>query len=220
MLLFYIAIVALVCFGLRKRDTLSLDSALEVTQTNVVKGVFILLVFLSHIQPYIIESGYKFNGIDEKVLSWLNWGQSIVIMFLFYSGYGIHQQIQKHGEEYVRRIPLHRILNTLLNFDIAVMAFLVLALIMRTPLTVGKTLLAFTGWESLGNSNWYIFDILILYGLVWLTHTIIKDAVCQWLIFTAFSLAFILVILFTRPFWWWDTILCFWGGVFPILPQG
>lgn len=156
MLLFYIAIVALACFGLCKRDTLSLDSALEVTQTNVVKGVFILLVFLSHIQPYIIESGYKFNGIDEKILSWLNWGQSIVIMFLFYSGYGIHQQIQKHGEEYVRRIPLHRILNTLPNFDIAVMAFLVLALIMRTPLTVGKTLLAFTGWESLGNSNWYI----------------------------------------------------------------
>ena len=68
MLLFYIAIFALVFLGLRKRDTLGLDSALEVAQANVVKGVFILLVFLSHIKPYIIESGYKITGIDGNLV--------------------------------------------------------------------------------------------------------------------------------------------------------
>lgn len=212
MSLFYVAILVLTIRGMHWRESCSLDASLEVKQANVVKGIFIMLVFLSHIRPYITESGYIFDEVNGKVLSWLNFGQSIVIMFLFYSGYGIHRQIQKRGVEYVTRLPKHRILNTLLNFDVAVLVFLLLAIIQRAPLTTGKTLLAFIGWESLGNSNWYIFDIIILYGIVWLTHICFKKQLLQWGVFTFLVLVFTFAMLLFRPFWWWDTIFCFWGG--------
>ena len=147
MTLFYIAIFILVVVGIRKRTAISIDSALEISQANVIKGIFILLVFLSHIQPYILQSGYVFTGIDGKILKLFDIGQSVVAMFLFYSGYGIHRQILKRGEEYVQKIPVHRMLNTLLNFDVAVLVFLLLNFLLRMPITPVNTLLALTGWD-------------------------------------------------------------------------
>lgn len=213
MFAFYICILILIVLGLHKKSTFDLESALELKQTNTVKGIFILLVFLSHIRPYILQSGHVFNKVDEMTFGLLDIGQNVVIMFLFYSGYGMHQQIKKRGEQYIKRIPLHRIGSTLLNFDVAVLAFFVLALLQKTPLSTCRTLLAFSGWESLGNSNWYIFDILVLYSLVWLTHfTVVKQTLLQWLTFSALILLFTITMFMTKPDYWSDTILCFWGG--------
>ena len=42
-------------------------------------------------------------------------GQLVVVMFLFYSGYGIGESYKKKGVNYVQQMPVHRILTTLLN---------------------------------------------------------------------------------------------------------
>ena len=212
MIVFYILLLLIILSGIHLKEKVDTTKALSPAQTNVIKGIFIILVFLSHIQPYMFEYGYIPHRIEKPFLSMFNIGQSVVIMFLFYSGYGIHQQILTRGNDYVKGIPRHRILNTLLNFDVAVLVFLVLALVLKTPLTLGRIFLAFTGWESWGNSNWYIFDILIFYGIVWLTHIAIRKTSLQWLAFTGLALVFTMIMFLTRPDYWSDTILCFWGG--------
>lgn len=42
-------------------------------------------------------------------------------VFLFYSGYGIMESIKNKGEKYISTVPKKRILNVLVNFDIAVL---------------------------------------------------------------------------------------------------
>lgn len=84
-------------------------------------------------------------------------------MFLFYSGYGIGESWKKKGSAYVKNMPTHRILTTLLNFDVAVLIFAALCLILSIPFTSKQFVLSLIAWDSVGNSNWYIFCILICY---------------------------------------------------------
>ena len=50
--------------------------------TTSVNGLFILLVFLNHIQSYVTLP----EGFHRLTLAF---GQLMVAMFLFYSGYGV-----------------------------------------------------------------------------------------------------------------------------------
>ena len=167
MLIFYIFLILLVILSLRYRQEYN-NGYLSFDTTNAVKGIFILLVFIAHIVPYILNSGADVMGggfgfIHNRI------GQWIVAMFLFYSGYGIMQSIMKKRNSYIADIPVKRIFNTLLNFDIAVLVFIVVALLMGTPLTIPQCLLSLTGWETVGNSNWYIFVILVCYSLTFIS---------------------------------------------------
>ena len=136
-------------------------------KTNSIKGLFILLIVLTHSLPYIERSGYQFVRMDDKIFlsSLYHIGQLVVVMFLFYSGYGVSESFKKKGMNYAKSMPRHRILSTLLNFDVAVIFFIILSLILGITLTVKQSLLALTAWESVGNSNWYIFIILLCYTI-------------------------------------------------------
>lgn len=211
MLIFYILLFLLVFLSMRyklgyNREYLSYDT------TNAVKGVFILLVFIAHIVPYILKSGADVMGEGFGIVH-NRIGQWIVAMFLFYSGYGIMESIMRKGNAYVANIPIKRVFNTLLNFDIAVLAFIILALLLRTPLTIKQCLLSFTGWETVGNSNWYIFVILVCYVLTFVSfykqNNLLKSAfICFGLIvFTSLLLS-----VFKQEYWY-NTMWCYSAGM-------
>ena len=127
--------------------------------TNAIKDIFILLVFISHATPYITESGYDYSGIGDFLFLFINKnvGQWVVAMFLFYSGYGVMESINKKGREYLASFPRKRILCVLANFDVAVLAFFLTNICLGKYFTPQEYLLSFIGWTSVGNSNWYIF---------------------------------------------------------------
>ena len=211
MLIFYLLLFLLVFNCMRYKlgynsEYLSYDT------TNAVKGIFILLVFIAHIVPYILKSGADVMGggfglVHNRI------GQWIVAMFLFYSGYGIMQSIMKKGNSYIADIPMKRVFNTLLNFDIAVLVFIVVALLIGTPLTIPQCLLSFTGWETVGNSNWYIFVILVCYALTFVSfykqNNLLKSAfICFGLIvFTSLLLS-----VFKQEYWY-NTMWCYSAGM-------
>ena len=106
--------------------------------------------------------------------------------------------------------PKNRILKTLLHFDIAVLLFLILKLILNQKISLKNTLLSFIGWESLGNSNWYIFVILALYLLTYLSFSIIKNNTLKATFsVTVLSVALIVFLYFTKSSYWYDTLLCY-----------
>ena len=139
--------------------------------TNIIKGVFVIFVFFSHCAQYL-----KLGGVYDNpyliVRDFL--GQMIVAMFLFYSGYGIMESIKSKSFGYVKKIPIRRILKTLINFDIIVLLYLILDIIFKTQYKWSDILLSFVGWTSIGNSNWYILAILILYALSFFAFLPIK----------------------------------------------
>ena len=65
--------------------------ALDKEQTTCINGMFVVLVFLSHFGQY------EMMPWNKPILAI---GQLMVAPFLFFSGYGIMEQIKKKGDEY------------------------------------------------------------------------------------------------------------------------
>lgn len=136
--------------------------------TTAIKGIFAIVILFSHTRQYlgptIMESGMnlnQYNTIYNISLSLI--GQLMVVMFLVYSGYGLVESYKNKKGTYVKGFLKKRVLKTLVHFDIAVILFLIVALILGHEYSAKEFLLSFIGWESIGNSNWFVFDIIILY---------------------------------------------------------
>ena len=220
MVVLYILLGVLIVWRLRfqpigfNADYLSFDT------TNAIKGIFISFVFIKHATPYILDSGYVFDdSLLGRTFLYINSqvGQWIVAMFLFYSGYGIMESIKKKGTSYVDSIPRKRILTTLVNFDIAVALFAVLALFFHKIYSLKVYLLSFVGWEDVGNSNWYIFVIMLCYMIVYLCFGMFigkQNSYSMRAIACFFLLGIsVLALSCVKPSWWYDTMLCFGVGI-------
>ena len=169
--------------------------------TTAIKGIFVILIMFSHGKGYI-DVGGKFDVPYLKMQDHLN--QMIVAMFMFYSGYGIMESIKKKGSAYIDTIPKKRFPQVLLNMDIAVVLFLILAATAGKFYSVGHILLSLIGWESVGNSNWYIFVILALYVVTYFAFLILKKKnnkttqLIGVIITTVLSVAFVYILMKTK----------------------
>lgn len=188
------------------------DDYLSKAKTDAIRGIFIMLVVCKHAMGYLNDLGYEFEATGDNVFASLFncTGQLLVVMFLFYSGYGIGESYKKKGEAYLHGYPRKRILPTLLNFDVAVIAFVILALLIGRPVTMSQSLLSLTGWENVGNSNWYIFVILCCYAFAWvaLRLPLARPAYRVALLF-ALCLALLLILSRYKDGYWFDTLLTF-----------
>ncbi len=209
-LLIYFAVVV---YGVKFKSD-NTGEYLSIENTTAIKGIFILMVFLSHFNSYIELNG-RFDGIYIKFFYII--GQAMVTMFLFYSGYGIMESIKKKGDSYIYQIPVKRVLATLFKFDCAIVLFFIMGLVFSTPMSVKKVLLSLIGWESIGNSNWYIFVILLLYIL---TFIVFKITGTKKLFLSSLILTVLIgiLVLITAKFkiketHWYDTALCFAVGM-------
>ena len=177
----YVLIAVFILFGTSIIRTKVIEEYISKNQSNCVKGVFIIMVFARHIWPYIKDAGVVFTGMDDRIFHLIDvtLGQLIVAMLLFYSGYGVMESYRKKGIEYVNGMPKRRILNTLLNFDIAVCVYLLVDFFLNISYPLSHVLLSFTGWLSVGNSNWYIFVILLCYIATFFGLKISEEFKCK-----------------------------------------
>lgn len=193
---------------------------LDINQTNSIKGIFILLVFLSHSLNYLSAfSSYSDDFLNRAYSVFQNHlGQGVVVMFLFYSGYGVMEAIKKKGKEYVKAIPLKRIFITWLNFAVAVLLYALLGLVLGTykQWSFCRVVLSFFAWDSIGNSNWYIFAIICLYLFTFISFSLIKNknglAVS---IVALLTFVYIIVLSFLKKeeAWWFDSVFCYTIGM-------
>ena len=184
---------------------------MSIEKTTSIKGIFILFVFYRHILNYASfnNSVDLYFNIINKLLS-----QLLVTMFLFYSGYGIFESIKKKKQEYIDRIPINRILRVLIEFDIAIIIFLAINILKGNKYTLKKIVLTFIGWDSIGNSNWYIFCILATYTFTYLSFKIFKKSNIKAIIgVTILSLFFIGIMSKYKQGYWYNTVLCYAYGM-------
>lgn len=181
---------------------------LSISGTNAVKGIFVLLIFISHSISYVTLNG-PFDGAYTSFRDFLN--QLVVVMFFFYSGYGINESIRKKGMEYVKSIPYRRLFKVVLHFWMAILAFAVYNLIMKKEMTLKDFLLALTGWGTIGNSNWYMFAIFFLYIFTFLAFFIFrKPKILSIAVLTVLCVGFMHVNkALERPMYSYDTVMMF-----------
>lgn len=188
------------------------DGYMSRENTGAVNGVFVLLIFLSHAAGYCKPDGL----LDEAYLTFKNTMlQLVVVSFLFYSGYGMMESIRKKGREYVRSIPYKRFFKVYYRLFLSVCLFVLLNLAIGKNYGMKRTLLAFTGWSGIGNSNWYIFAVLVMYLIVFVSFLIFKEK--HWLgvaAVTVLSAAFVVFqIRLDRNPWSYNTVMLFPAGM-------
>lgn len=181
--------------------------------TMAVRGLFLFFVIARHFRDYVALN----HPLDAPFLLLDRFlGQGIVSVFLFYSGYGVLESIQKKGAAYVRSMPVKRLLLTLLHFMTAVLLYLFAGILMGRSYAPKTVLLALVGWASVGSSNWYVFAILCLYLASWISFSLFRErttaGVCSVFCLTVI---YILVLHQFRPTesWWYNTALCYPAGM-------
>ena len=146
---------------------------MSIEQTSAINGIFALLIFLSHSTGYLeLEGTGPINDLYFVVRYYLM--QLVVVTFLFYSGYGIMLSIMKKGHEYVKHFPRDRFLKVLIMLDAAVILYFIMGMILDNHFAVSQVLLSLIGLQDLGNSNWYIFLILIMYVVTYIAFMICR----------------------------------------------
>ncbi|MBE6774926.1 MAG: acyltransferase [Ruminococcaceae bacterium] len=180
--------------------------------TTCINGVFVVLVFLSHICQYI-----KLDGVFDGPYSVLrtNLGQMVVVTFLFYSGYGIMESIKKKGYAYIKDIPFKRFFRLFYHMAIAVMLYVVMNFFLGNAFSLKKTLLAFTGWTSIGNSNWYILAIFVVYIITFISFTVFrKNSYLAVGTVTALSVAYVYLLMrIGKESWYYNTLILYAAGM-------
>ena len=66
MILFFISIFVLVFISFKGVKGYN-ENYLSFDMTNAIKGVFILLVFISHANPYIKQAGYDYEANGDAL---------------------------------------------------------------------------------------------------------------------------------------------------------
>ncbi len=205
--LLFLVLISLIgiefCFRKFNRDYLSKEN------TSCIKGIFVLIVFFSHFITYTkINTSKDFLMLDLRNFL----GQLMVTLFLFYSGYGVYESIKSKKKDYVDRIPKNRIFKTWFHFSIAIFSFFIMNLFLNNSFYKKDILFSFTGWTSIGNSNWYIFSVLVLYLITYASFKIFDDKKehKNALVLTWF-LTFIVTLFLSRykPFHYYNTLFCF-----------
>lgn len=183
-------------------------------QTTIIKGVFAIIIFLSHFNSYVVFENNIYDKIYLKFFSYID--QLCVVLFLFFSGYGVYvSSINK--KDYFKKFLQNRILKTIINFDCAVLLFFIMNLILKINYEPQKVILSFLGWESIGNSNWFIFTIVCMYIITFIVAKINKEKLNEksLIVITLVTIFFISFLRITKgeEKWWYNTIACYTLGL-------
>ena len=203
-MIFFIIVLGLLCLWKIKYE--QRGDYLNVYRTNSIKGIFIILIFFSHITNDYVSFGGELAVpyyMLKKIL-----GQCVVCLFLFYSGYAMLHKLTTE-EDYCKNIPTRRILTTLLRFDAAIVLFALYGMYKGTKYSIKRMVLTFLGWNGIGNSNWYIFCILCLYLFTYIAFTVFSNKKKAVTAVTLLTIIYMGIVNKYQGSWWWDTALCY-----------
>lgn len=183
------------------------EEYLSINTSKKINGIFVIFVFLSHSLSYVNYSSLWIDKYGESII--IKLGQFMVTTFLFFSGYGVYESI-KTKNNYINKMPKKRILDTLIKFDIAVFIYLAISYILNINYSLKTILLSFIGWKSIGNSNWYIFTILILYTITYIVFKLFKsEDKIKILLITFLTVVYMILISKFKQDYWYNTALCY-----------
>lgn len=200
-------LVLILMIGFRSRIVTFNTHYLSRDTTAAVKGVFIIIVLLSHQRGYI-----SLGGVLNEIYNWffVHLGQLMVTMFFFYSGFGCWESFSTK-RDYVDSFLCRRVLKTLVHFDIAVALYVLVDFVLKIKYPLKNYLFCWIGWESVGNSNWFVFTILLLYMVTWVGFRFFGDRELICLMIIGGLCILIMVALYAagKEAWWYNTALCY-----------
>ena len=185
---------------------------MELDNTNCIKGIFVWLIIFCHKRNY----GNKRNFFYLKVIG--NLGQKVVSMFFFYSSYGICESIKKKGFIYIKTLRNKAII-LFLKSQIIILIFLITnIIILKKKVTLKRYILSVIFKQSLGNSTWFAFTIIIFYFYSYFSFRFTKNNIILGIIIINIicflHIKFVYTYYYPKQIYAIDTILCFVFGFY------
>lgn len=207
-----VIILAVVCFYGIRISFKGHNDYISRSQTDSIKGIFAVIILYSHMRGYLPPPSGDYDKLYYKSLNFL--GQLMVVMFLVYSGYGIMEAIKRDRELYIKKFFTHRFVKVWLMFVIAVFGFLLLSFALDYSYPMENYFYCWIGWLDIGNSNWFVFDILVLYLITYIVLYISskKDFNLKISVLIIYAMTFIMVVVMRKigkAWLWYDTILAY-----------
>lgn len=182
-------------------------------RTCMINGVFIWVVFTSHISGYNWTMPYIDNTLYKIVIA--QFGQCMVAPFFFFSGFGIMSSLKRKGKNYAISLTTKRFSLLLLHFSIAVSIFTILQYCLGSTYSAKHIFLSLIGWLSVGNSNWFIFITLVSYLFISCSYILFRKAGTNAICISCIGMFLILIhVISYKGSWWIDSCLCIPAGMF------
>ena len=143
-------------------DYLSREHALN------LRGVFTIIIVMTH---YMLYFPYTNPGNEQFTYVWTFLDQLVVVVYLFFNGYGTVLSVEKKGWPYARNLLIHKLPDTWLKYALVTCLVLAVHSFMQLKYTLGSVLMAFTGWHHFYHDDqWYVVMILFMYALFFLAY--------------------------------------------------
>ena len=197
----------LLLYGIKyKKPGQYFDDNMSISQTSAINGFFVAIIFFQHFQTYISHNVYDKTYLSLPIVT----TQLIVVSFLFFSGYGLMESKKKKGYSYIKKLPTQRFLKVYFEFAIAICLFLLTNWILGTTFSAKRILLSFVGWDTVGNSNWYMFATFWFYIIMYISFIFCKKLpdIVPVIITTILSIGYIVTLSFFRMGYWYSTFIC------------
>lgn len=193
---------------------ISNENYLKRENTTIIKGLFVLLVYIRHYMSYVRLPDTTLNYLFEEINNYSD--QLIVTMFFFYSGYGIYESIKSKRDPYVKNFAKKRLLPTWISFAVVISMFYAFNYITGVVYDTKTVLLSFTGWTSIGNSNWFMFVTFALYVFLYISFNLFMDktSIKPLLFLTFLSMGMMFFLFYLKDECWWNTVPCFLFGMY------
>ena len=103
-----------------------------------------------------------------------SFGQNIVSLFLFYSGYGINESFKKKGNIYIKTLPIKSAI-FFIKYQIVLIIYYVFNNIhLKANISFLGYIKAAIFQRGIGNSYWFAFTIIVLYIYSFFSFILIK----------------------------------------------
>ena len=209
MIFFLLALLALSLYKCKIRPIGYFDDYISPAKTTSQKGIFIVIIMLSHVRSYITLTASPLDSSYTAVFSFI--GQAMVSLFFFYSGYGIYESVKKRPGYFDGFIE-NRVFRIFMHFGISVILYWVISeTVLGKHIGIDVLVRAFLGFKSIGNSSWFIFTMLLVYVFAFLSFRFLRFhnlAAIGGIV--ALTLGFALCIeLNNYEALWYDTAFCF-----------
>ena len=205
---FVINLVLLLLFGLLifKSKYMKLNNDyLSKNNTDIIKGISVLMVILCHIAMFSIT-----DGMIKRIF--LNSGILAVAIFIFVSGYGLMSQLLKK-ENYLKGFWL-KILNLFIIFIVSNIAITIISnLFLKTHYNIKDILLSSLQFNfSNGRELWFVACIIFMYISFFISFKLSKHKGIIGVIISTFIYVFICKLV-GKGAWWYNCASCFSLGV-------
>lgn len=180
---------------------------MDLDNTNSIRGICVWMIIFCHKTRYGIKKNYLYINITK------NFGQKVVSMFLFYSGYGILESIKKKGITYIKSLPKKGAILFLKTQMILLIFLITFIFLFNIKITLKHYFLCLIFKSSLESSNWFSFTIIVLYFYSYLSFRSFKKPNFFSIIIISFicslHVIFVYNYYYPKKIYAVDTVFCF-----------